>query len=58
MGAIVASRGSGPTGYEEAFILVGLLAVAFALLTFMLKKHSAELATQRATTQIGSKSLA
>jgi MFS family permease len=58
MGAIIASRGSGVTGYEGAFMLVGLLAVAFALLTFMLKKRSAELATQRATTQIGSKSLA
>jgi EmrB/QacA subfamily drug resistance transporter len=58
MGAVIASQGSGPTGYEEAFILVGLLAVAFALLTLMLKKRSAELATQRATTQIGSKSLA
>jgi MFS family permease len=48
MGALIASRSDSLTGYEEAFLVVGVLAVGLSLLTFSLKKRSAELATQRA----------
>lgn len=48
LGAVIASRGGGLPGYEEAYMMVGVLAVALTLLVFLLKPHSAEVATHHA----------
>jgi EmrB/QacA subfamily drug resistance transporter len=45
VGAIAASRGGGATGYQEAFLAVGILTVACFVLAFGLKTRPAELAT-------------
>jgi EmrB/QacA subfamily drug resistance transporter len=45
VGAIAASRGGGATGYQEAFLAVGIIAVACFVLAFGLKTRPAELAT-------------
>jgi EmrB/QacA subfamily drug resistance transporter len=44
VGAIAASRGGGVPGYEEAYLVIGLMALALAVLSAGLKSRAEELA--------------
>jgi EmrB/QacA subfamily drug resistance transporter len=47
VGAIAASRGGGVPGYEEAYLVVGLMALALAVMSVGLKGRAEELAAVR-----------
>ncbi|MDW8269547.1 MAG: MFS transporter [Anaerolineae bacterium] len=47
VGAVAASAGGGVVGYQSAYTVVGVVAVALALLALALKRRSEELATVR-----------
>ena len=48
IGAVIASQGSSAQGYQSAYILIGFVAVAMALLTLGLKKREEQILTSKA----------
>ena len=48
LGAVIASHSGGLAGYEEAYMVIGALAIALTLPVFLLKSHSAEVAAHHA----------
>jgi MFS family permease len=47
VGAVAASRGGGVTGYQSAYLLVGIVALLLTLLASGLKGHADELAAAK-----------
>lgn len=53
VGAVAASAGGGVVGYQNAYTVVGFVAVVLALLALALKRRSEELATVRQNEKLG-----
>lgn len=51
VGAVAASMGGGVTGYQQAFLLIGVVTLVFVALSLALKRRSEELATVRRNEQ-------
>jgi predicted lipid-binding transport protein (Tim44 family) len=51
VGAVAASMGGGVVGYQQAFVIIGLVSAAFIALALALKKQPEELATVRRNEQ-------
>ncbi len=55
VGAVAASLGGGVAGYQQAFVIIGLVSAAFVVLALALKRRPEELATVQRNEQAESR---
>lgn len=56
VGAVAASRGGGVAGYQDAFVLVGVVCLVLVIAAFGLKRRAEELATVRRNEELAAQS--
>ncbi|HSN77610.1 MAG TPA: hypothetical protein VL334_21260, partial [Anaerolineae bacterium] len=55
VGAVAASMGGGVVGYQQAFVIIGIVSAAFFVLALALKNRPEELATVQRNEQVETK---